>query len=344
VTDLKCVREADDSGSIRAYVDASADKAIGIAIGKDLTMRMFVTGATGYIGSAVTRELLEARHQVVGLARSDTAAAALTAAGADVHRGALDDLDSLRAGAANADGVIHLAFNNVSETTDFAASLQADLRAVETIGRTLEDSGKPFVVTSGTLMLASLGRLATEADVADPALPRVASENATIALAERGARSSVIRLAPSVHGEGDKAGFVASLIRIARAKGVSAFVGDGSNRWPAVHRLDAARLFRLAAEAAPAGSRLNGAGEEGVPFREIAAAIARQLKLPVVGIAPEEAGDHFGFLSAFVSLDNPTSSALTQERLGWRPEGPTLIQDIEQGHYFTVEQGHYSAV
>jgi nucleoside-diphosphate-sugar epimerase len=259
----------------------------------------------------------------------------LTAAGADVHRGALDDLDSLHDGAAASDGVIHLAFNNISETTDFAASLQADLHAVETIGAALEDSGKPFVVTSGTLVLAMLGRLATEEDVSDPAVPRVASENAAIALAERGVRSSVLHLAPSVHGEGDKAGFVPSLIGIARAKGVSAFVGDGSNRWPAVDRLDAARLFRLAAEAAPAGSRLHAAGEEGVPFHDIAEVIGRQLKLPVVSIAAEDAGDQFGFLSAFVSFDNPTSSALTQQRLGWRPEGPALIPDIEQGHYFT---------
>ena len=299
-------------------------------------MRVFVSGATGYIGSAVVRELLEAGHQVVGLARSDTAAAALTAAGAEVHRGALDDLDSLHAGAAAADGVIHLAFNNISETTDFEAACQADLRAVETIGAALEDSGKPFVITSGTLLLAILGRLATEEDVSDPALPRVASENAAIALAEHGVRSSVVRVAPSVHGEGDRAGFVPSLISVARAKGVSAFVGDGSNRWPAVHRLDAARLFRLAVEVAPAGSRLHGAGEEGVPFRDIAEAIGRQLKQPVVSITPDEAGDHFGFLSAFVSFDNPTSSALTQERLGWGPEGPALIPDIEQGHYFLV--------
>lgn len=299
-------------------------------------MRVFVSGATGYIGSAVVRELLEAGHQVVGLARSDTAAAALTAAGAEVHRGALDDLDSLHAGAAAADGVIHLAFNNISETTDFEAACQADLRAVEAIGAALEDSGKPFVITSGTLLLAILGRLATEEDVSDPALPRVASENAAIALAEHGVRSSAVRVAPSVHAEGDRAGFVPSLISVARAKGVSAFVGDGSNRWPAVHRLDAARLFRLAVEVAPAGSRLHGAGEEGVPFRDIAEAIGRQLKQPVVSITPDEAGDHFGFLSAFVSFDNPTSSALTQERLGWGPEGPALIPDIEQGHYFLV--------
>jgi nucleoside-diphosphate-sugar epimerase len=300
-------------------------------------MRVFVTGATGYIGSAIVRELLAAGHQVVGLARSDTAAAALKAAGAEVHRGALDDLDSLRDGAAAADGVIHLAFNNISLTTDFAASVQADLRAVETIGAALEGSGKPFVITSGTLLLASLGRLVTEEDVADPAFPRVASENAAIAFAKRGVRSSVVRLAPSVHGEGDKHGFVPSLIGIARVKGVSAFVGDGSNRWPAVHRLDAARLFRLAAEAAPAGSRLHGAGEEGVPFREIAEAIGRQLKLPVVSIEASDAGAHFGFLSAFVSADNPTSSKQTQELLGWRPEGPALIADIEQGHYFNHE-------
>src|SRR5258707_15780727 len=293
-------------------------------------MRVFVTGATGYIGSAIVRELLAAGHQVVGLARSDTAAAALKAAGAEVHRGNLDDLDSLRSGAVASDGVIHTAFNNIS-TTDFVAACQADLRAVETIGAALEGSGKPFVITSGTLMLAMLGRLVTEEDVSDPAVPRVASENAAIALAERGVRSSVVRLAPSVHGEGDKHGFVPSLIGIARAKGVSAFVGDGSNRWPAVHRLDAARLFRLAAEAAPAGSRLHGAGEEGVPFREIAEAIGRQLKLPVVSIEASDAGAHFGFLSAFVSADNPTSSKQTQELLGWRPEGPALIADIEQG-------------
>jgi nucleoside-diphosphate-sugar epimerase len=299
-------------------------------------MRVFITGATGWIGSAVVPELIGAGHQVVGLARSDASAAALSSAGADVHRGALDDLDSLSAGAAAADGVIHLAFNNISETTDFAAACEEDLRAVETTGAALEGSGKPFVVTSGTLMLATLGRLATEEDLADPALPRVEAENATIALAQRGVRSSVIRNAPSVHGEGDKAGFVTTLIGIARDKGVSAYIGDGSNRWPAVHRLDDARLFRLALEAAPAGTRVHGAAEQGVPFRDIAGAIGRQLDLPAVSVSAEDAADHFGFLSAFVSFDNPTSSALTQELLGWKPEGPELIPDIEQGHYFNV--------
>jgi nucleoside-diphosphate-sugar epimerase len=264
----------------------------------------------------------------------DTDAAALAAAGAEVHRGALEDLDSLRSGAVAADGVIHLAFKNISETTDFAASLRADLRAVETIGAALEGSGKPFVNTSGTLVLATLERLGTEEDVPDSAVPRVASENAAIALAERGVRSSVVRNAPTVHGEGDEHGFVPTLIGIARAKGVSAFVGDGSNRWPAVPRLDAARLYRLAVEAAPAGSRLHDVDEEGVPFREIAAAIGRQLRLPVVSIPAEVADDHFGFLSRWAQADNPTSSALTREWVGWRPRGPGLIADIEQGHYF----------
>jgi nucleoside-diphosphate-sugar epimerase len=297
-------------------------------------MRVFVTGATGFIGSAVVRELINAGHQVVGLARSDKAAASLTATGAEVHHGALDDLDSLHEGAAAADGVIHLAFKH--DFSDYAGAVAADLRAVQTIGAALEGSGKPFVITSGTLMLSWLlppGLLGTEEVAVDAAVPRGASENATIALAERGVRSSIVRLAPSVHGEGDK-GFVPRLISIARDKGVSAYIGDGSNRWPAVHRLDAARLFRLALEAAPAGSRLHGVGDEGVPFRDIAGVIGRHLNLPVVGISREEADAHFGFLGAFASADNPTSSALTQERLGWRPLHPALIPDLEQGHYF----------
>jgi nucleoside-diphosphate-sugar epimerase len=302
-------------------------------------MNVFVTGATGYIGSVVVRELLSARHQVVGLARSDQAAAQLSAVGAEVHRGNLDDPGSLYDGARAADGVINLAFNNISETTDFAASLQAELRAIEVMGEALEGSGKPLVIVSGTFALSfmRLGRLGTEEDAPDPPLPRVASERLAIAFSERGVRSASVRCAPSVHGEGDKAGFISSLIGIARARGVSAYVGAGSNRWPAVHRLDAARLFRLAVEAAPAGSRLHAVGEEGIPFRDIAEAIGHQLKLPVVSVAASDAGAHFGFLSAFVSADNPTSSALTRERLGWQPEGPGLLADIEQGHYFQNE-------
>ncbi|MDX6311744.1 MAG: hypothetical protein QOF44_1208 [Streptomyces sp.] len=299
-------------------------------------MRVFVTGATGFIGSAVVPELIDAGHEVVGLARSDTAAAALTAAGAEVHHGALDDLDSLHDGAAAADGVIHLAYNH--DFSDFVANGRLDLRAVETLGAALEGTGKPLVVTSGTLMLTMIapGRLGTEEVAADPGsdAPRIASENAAMSMAGHGVRTSVVRLSPTVHGEGDK-GFVPRLINIAREKGVSAFVGEGSNRWPAVHRLDAARLFRLAVEAAPAGSILHGAGEEGVPFRDIAEVIGRQLKLPVVSIPAEEAGGHFGFLSAFVPLDNPTSSALTQKQLGWHPVQPALIPDLEEGHYFT---------
>ncbi len=305
-------------------------------------MKVFVTGASGYIGSAVVRELRAAGHQILGLARSDTNAASLAAASAEVHRGHLNDLDSLRNGAAAADGVIHLAFNH-GDFSDFQGAAQTDLRAIETIGAALEGSDKPLVITSGTLMLTFFlppGRIGMEKDVADPesVLPRVASENAALALAKRGVRTSIMRLAPTVHSEWDKHGFVPALIGIAREKGVSAYVGDGSNRWPAVYLPDAAHLFRLALEKAPAGSVLHGAGEEGVPFREIAEAIGQQLKLPVVSIAAEEAGAHFGFLSAFVPADNPISNALTRELLGWQPEGPGLIADIQQGHYFNHER------
>ncbi|MFH8404042.1 SDR family oxidoreductase [Streptomyces sp. NPDC018019] len=302
-------------------------------------MRVYVTGATGFVGTAVVRELLGAGHTVTGLARSDVAAAALTAAGAGVHRGALDAPGSLRDGAAAADGVIHLAYHHdFSEHAAFEGAARLDLRAVEALGAALEGTGKPFVVTSGTLMLASLapGRTGTEEDLPQPGAdgPRMASENAARALAERGVRASVVRLAPSVHGVDDRRGFVPHLIGIAREKGVSAYVGDGSNRWPAVHRLDAARLFRLALESAPAGATLHGAAEEAVPFRAIAAAIGNGLGLPVTGIAPEEATAHFGFLGALVPLDNPTSSALTRQRLGWGPAHPALVPDLAAGHYF----------
>ncbi len=301
-------------------------------------MKVFVTGASGYVGSAVVRELLEAGHQVIGLARSDASAAALTAAGAEVHRGDLKDLDSLRSGAVAADGVIHLAY--VHDFSDIASSGPIDMGAVETITAALEGTDKPFVNTSGTLALSMLGagRLATEEDAGPVGVRRIDSEDATMAMAGRGVRASFVRLAPTVHGDGDKHGFIPSLIGMARAKGVSAYIGDGTNRWPAIHRLDAARLYRLAVEAAPAGSRLHGTGEEGVPFRDIAEAIGRQLKLPVVSISRAEAGDYFGFLADFVSFDNPTSSALTQQWLGWQPKEPGLIADIEQGHYFNNDQ------
>ena len=293
-------------------------------------MRVFVTGASGHIGSALVPELLAAGHKVVGLARSDQSAAALAAAGADVYRGELDDPDGLAEAAAAADGVIHLAFKHEAVRADAVAS---DLRAVGTFADVLAGTGKPLVGTSGTLMLAGLGRTGTEADVLG-AGPRIDAENAAIALADRGVRSSVVRLPPTVHSSLDHHGFVPALIAIAREKGVVGYVGDGSNRWPAGHTLDAARLYRLALEAAPAGSRLHAVGDEGVPFGEIAAVIGRHLNLPAVSIAPEQASAHFGFLGSLVSLDNPTSSARTQELLDWKPTHPGLIEDLGQGHYF----------
>ncbi|MEV2224074.1 SDR family oxidoreductase [Nocardia vinacea] len=301
-------------------------------------MRIFLTGASGHIGSAVIPELLDAGHEVVGLARSNEAAAAVAGAGADVHRGDLDDLDNLRAAAAAADGVIHLAFKHEAmQTGDYAGAIAADLRAIETIGDALAGTGKPFVSTSGTLQLAFAGldRVGTETDTLD-AGPRVDAENAVVALADRGVRSSVVRLPPTVHSSLDRYGFVPTLIATARDKGVAAYVGDGNNRWPAGHTLDAVHLYRLALETAPAGSRLHAVDDEGVPFREIAEAIGRHLDLPVISIPPEQADAHFGFLGPLVALDNPTSSARTRELLTWKPTHPGLIEDLDQGHYFKL--------
>jgi nucleoside-diphosphate-sugar epimerase len=296
-------------------------------------MRVFITGASGHIGSAVVPELLAAGHEVVGLARSDASADALAAAGVDVRRGDLDDLDGLREAAAAADGVIHLAFKHEAfQTGDYQGAVDSDLQAVTAIGDALEGSDKPFVTTSGTLMLARTqvnGRFGTEHDAVDGG-PRVDAENAVVAMAGRGVRSSVIRLSPLVHSDLDHHGFTPTLIAIARDRGAAGYPGDGSNRWPAVHTRDAARLYRLALESAPAGSRLHGVADEGVPFRDIAAAIARNLDVPT-GPAPAE---EFSFLSGFVALDNPTSNALTRELLGWTPTHPGLIDDIDAGHYF----------
>ncbi len=295
-------------------------------------MRVFVTGATGWIGSAVVPELLGAGHEVVGLARSDESAAALEAAGAGVHRGSLEDVGGLRSVAAASDGVIHAAFkHDAAFSGDWEGASDADLRAVEALGEALEGSGKPLVVTSGTSLI-SPGGLGTEEDPPEVGT-RVAAENAAVALAGRGVRSSVVRPAPSVHGEGDR-GFIPILIGVAREKGVSAYVGDGANRWPAVHRLDAARLYRLALERAPAGTRLHAVAEEGVPVRRIAEAIGRALDVPVVSIPQEEAGEHFGFLAGLLGSDTPASSALTRELVGWEPAHPGLVDDLERGHYF----------
>jgi len=292
-------------------------------------MRVFVTGASGWIGSAVVPELIGAGHQVVGLARSDPSAAAVTALGAEVLRGNLDDLDTLRAGAESSDGVIHLAF--IHDFAAFEASVSADARAIDTMGAALEGSGKPLVIASGTPALP--GRLATERDEpasGSPAAGRMENARAALGMAARGVRSSVVGLPRTVHGDGDRHGFIARLVSLARDKGVSGYVGDGSSRWPAVHVLDAANLFRLAVEHAPAGSRLHAVGDEGVATREIAEVIGRHLNVPV---ASAPAGD-FGFLGQVLAIDQPASSALTRELLGWRPVEPGLIEDLEKGHYF----------
>jgi nucleoside-diphosphate-sugar epimerase len=302
-------------------------------------MRVFVTGASGHIGLPVVRDLLAAGHEVVGLARSDASAEKVASAGADVLRSTLDDLDGLRAAAQSADGVIHLAFkHDVAFEGDFAGALAADLRAVEAIGDALAGSNKPFVNTTGTMLLAHSvrGRAGTEQDVGqEGGNPRVASEALSHALAKKGVRASIMRLAPTVHSSLDHHGFIPMLVAAARKAGFSAYVGEGAARWPAVHTLDAARLYRLALESAPAGMHVHAAAEEGVPFRAIAEAIGRGLHLPAKSISPEQAAEMMGgFLGLIAQLDNPTSSALTRERLGWKPTHADLLADIADGHYF----------
>jgi nucleoside-diphosphate-sugar epimerase len=302
-------------------------------------MRVFVTGASGWIGSAVVPELIGAGHRVVGLARSDAAAEKVAASGAEVLRGEVDDIDVLRAGAEQADGIVHLAFrHDVAWAGRFDEAAASDRRAIETFGEVLAGTGGPLAVASGVAGVRP-GGVATERDIPnDDASPRVASERAALALAERGVRSMSVRFAPTVHGTGDH-GFIARIVDADRSHGAAGYVGDGDNRWAAVHRSDAARLVRLGIEEAPGGSVLHAVAEEGVAMREIAEAIGRRFELPATGITPEQAGERFGFLGRFVGLDMAASSEITRRLLGWEPTGSTLLEDIATGAYANGSHG-----
>jgi nucleoside-diphosphate-sugar epimerase len=302
-------------------------------------MRVFVTGATGFIGSVVVQELLKTGYQVLGLSRSDAGAKSLAAAGAEVHRGSLQDLDSLRSGAAASDGVIHLAFNHDAFGNDFSkfvANCETDRLAVEAIGSVLAGSDRPFIITSGTGLANTVpNQLAFEDNpiINASVIPRAAAEEAAASLAARGVNVSVVRL-PQVH-DPVKQGLVTYAIIVAREKGVSPYVGDGLNRWPAAHVHDTARLYRLALEKNDKGAKYHAVAEEGVRLRDIAETIGKGLKVPIVSMSQEEAPAHFGWLAMFIGRDSPASSALTQKRLGWHPTGPGLIADLEQMNYFT---------
>jgi len=301
-------------------------------------MRIFVTGASGHIGSAVVPELLDAGHQVLGLARSDVSANMLTLTGAEVVRGSLDDLDVLAKAAGESDGVIHLAFkHDLVYAGDMEGAAVADSKAIKAMGTALEGSNKPFVGIGGTLMLAMMGindRPGTETDFAPEGIPVASRENDVIAFAGKGVRASVVRFAPVVHSELDKEGFVPALIGFAKQKGSAAYIGDGSNRWPAVNTHDGATLLRLALESAPAGTRLHGVAESGIAFKEIAETIGENLGLPVTSVTTEEAPEYLNFLAIFAAADNLVSNDLTRERFGWEPKGVGLIDDLNEGHYF----------
>ncbi len=294
-------------------------------------MRIFVTGASGWIGSATVAELISAGHQVLGVARSEDSAATVAGLGAEVYRGSLDDPTGLAAAAAGCDAVVHLAYHH--DFSQMGAAAATDRAVIDAMASVLSGSGRPLLIASGTLGLAP-GRVGTEHDLPDPsAHPRIANAQATMALAEQAIRSCVVRFAPTVHGAGDH-GFVATLVSIARDKGVSAYVEDGANRWPAVHRLDAATLVRLAVEGAPAGSVVHAVAEEGIPTRVIAEAIGRGLDLPVVSLPADQAAQHFGWLGMFFAADAPASNEVTRELMGWNPTHPGLIEDLDAGYYF----------